>query len=314
MKSAPLSLTLCLQLALIFVACGDDADAPADGSEAGSVDPGAGDPGRALVGRQYQGEGVTGRTWIDGHVVGTDAPGTLQAELERSFDDFGARIEGDVLEVRLPSANGETFTVRRDTGESAIPGAVALDLAPTSVTVVGAGGLMDIDKGSVTISDCPRAVGDLVRGALQGVLIEGVGGEPSWRMELDFQVVVTRASGELACSTGGGGGDEGEGGDVDECPNTLCEDRSFGCCPFSECLNDCEFTCNRLRCDGDPASCKHTCLLGCVDQCGITGGCLTDVQGLWDCQFDSGCFDDGAEVSEDACTRTSCCDAFTAVY
>ncbi len=308
---------LTLLLCAAAVACGDNGDstAPADGA----AEDGAGSPGRVLADREYQGDGVTGQTWIDGHVVGEGAPGTLEAQLEQSFDDFGARIDGSKLVIRLPSADGAGFTISRDTAESAIPGAVALDLEPGAATVQtsAAGGLRDVDKGTVTISDCPKSSGDLVRGSLQSVVLAPAEGDARWRMDLDFQVVVTNANGELRCSSvGGDGGDDDDDGDTPaQCPNTLCEDPSFGCCPFDECLNDCEaITCNRIPCEGDEASCRHNCLQGCVDQCGISGSCLTTIQGLWDCQLDSGCFSDDSEMSEDACTRSSCCDAFTATF
>ncbi len=297
---------------LIFVAsCGDPgAGAPADAPEAGSA------PGRILVDRAYVGVGVVGRTWIDGHVVGEGAPGTLEAQLDRSYDDFGARIVGGDLEIRLPGAPGGGFTITRHTDSSPIPGAVALDLDPAAARVDATGPLtlLERDRGAVTISDCPRGVGDTVRGSVEGVLLAGTALEGAWRMDVDFEVVVTAASGGLVCATGGAGDPSPDPGEGPACPNTLCEDPSFGCCPFDECLDECEgITCARVPCEGDDqASCKHRCLLTCVESCGLGGACVTAAQGLWDCQLDSGCFASG--VSEDACTRESCCDAFTATY
>jgi len=295
-------------LLMLIASCGDSgAGGAATSPDAQSA------PGRVLVDRTYVGVGVVGRTWIDGHVVGQGAPGTLEAQLERSYEDFGARIAGSDLEIRLPGAPGEGFTITRHTDNLPIPGAVALDLDPAAARV-DAGGLRDRDRGSVTISDCPRGVGDTVRGSVEGVLLAGDSLEGDWRMDLDFEVVVTAASGELACGTGGGGGASPDPGDDPVCANTLCEDPSFGCCPFDECLDECEgITCARVPCEGDDqASCKHRCLLSCVESCSLGGACVTAAQGLWDCQLDSGCFASG--VSEDACTRENCCDAFTAAY
>ena len=232
--------------------------------------------------------------------------------------DTGCPVVFDATHsVQLPGGQGTDFTLSRDTAQSAIPGAVALDLEPTAATVQtsGGGGLRDVDEGTVTISDCPRNRGDVVRGRLQAVVVASAAGA-SWRMDLDFQVVVTSAAGELHCtSVGGTGGDEGGDEPPARCPNTLCEDLSFGCCPYSECLRDCEaITCNRIPCEGDEGGCRHSCLLGCVDQCGVTGTCVTTIQGLWDCQLDAGCFSGDLDGSEDACTRDRCCDAFTATF
>lgn len=303
---------------LLAGACG-----PADGpdAEAGTGE-GAGEgagldaatPG--ILDRDFGGVGVAGETWIDGAITGEGAPGTLAARLTRSYPAFGARIDGAVLEIRLPGPPGVDLSLRRDTAAQTIPGAVALDLSPAAARVTAEDHgvrLSDADLGSVTISACPKAQGDLVRGALRALPLTAADGR-SWRADLDFQVAVVAVAGELRCGTEAAvGEDPGGGGGEPACPNTICADQAFACCPYRECLDGCEVTtCRAMACDDEPPVCRHRCRLACLEACAVAGGCVDAAERLWACQLDEGCYADG--VAEDACTRESCCDAFTAAY
>lgn len=252
-----------------------------------------------------------------------------QSNEDVSEDSWGASLNSGMLMINLVTGAGISITANLETSESnTAPGTFTVQAPPEGTHVV----LLDVlqgaafssqSTGSITLQNCPKAIGDKVVGSFNNiVLVDDMGAGGTRTLNGNFDVMVYAvAGGGLFCEETPEPGDGGDG-DTEtpiggQCGWEYCRDDG-ACCPYAECMNTCDFNClfndsdcamgtNPLACD----ACIESCYF---DTCGISDQCVNAAVDLGICEDTHGCdeFDDDNEA--EACMQNFCCDDLKATY
>lgn len=268
------------------------------------------------------------------NVSGSAGSGKLegtQRDEQAGENTWGATIAGDTLMLFLMDADGTTLTATVKTSEDLrAPGTfeVGDEFADQTVTLLNplAGNVFhSVGEGTIKLDNCPRVMGDHIRGSFQNVTLRGEIGDATQTLNGSFDLVVYAKSGDLFCKeaqTGNNGGNEtdvGQGGqDTDNTPAVcladLCEDGGV-CCPFIECVSSCETKCVMETCMMNPGSAEcFSCMAGCPDSCNVSQECRTALVQLDTCGENHGCSEAADDDEELECLKESCCNELQAAY
>lgn len=251
--------------------------------------------------------------------------------LEASQDDsqagqssWGATIAGPSLHLTLMTSDGTTMSAVVITSETAkAPGEfTAGDLSSgtfISLTSAMAGNTFNsTGTGTITLENCPRTVGEHVKGSFNGVVLEGqAGGNATKTLDGSFDVVVYAKAGDLFCNESSGNNDPSDNNDTSDnndpqvCRADLCVEGG-ACCPYIDCVNSCQLQCiTSAECAGgtNPAACA-ACASGCLDSCNVSAECRTAYVDLNTCNEANSC---GANPdTEEQCLKDNCCSELNA--
>lgn len=249
-----------------------------------------------------------------------------QPNSEASEETWGAIIAENRLQITLV---GDTFALTAivETLPSAeAPGRFAVGAPPegtfvTKVDAMAQNSFSSNGQGHIRLTNCPKAPGQKVTGSFENVILFADMGSGQQTLNGSFDVVVYAAVGELHCqeevpdtnnnnnnnNTGGGG----------QCVDfEFCEDGGV-CCPFIDCIADCEFNCflTEPGCSFgmNPQACS-VCLDGCLDECNVSSSCRSELFHLDQCDETHGCYDTNDEEEGDACMLENCCSELRAAF
>lgn len=239
-----------------------------------------------------------------------------QSDSKADQSSWGATISGPNLQMTLVSSDGTVINAVVETSEAAkAPG----DFAPTSdadgttVTIVSTSmgnSYVSNGNGTITLENCPRAVGEHATGSFNNIALDGSGGAGSWTLDGQFDVVVFAKAGDLFCneqssSNNGGGTNNNTTNNGGTCDADMCANDGV-CCPYAQCMNQCELNClQSAECAGgmNPQACAQ-CTNGCLDECNVSSECRSAIVDLNTCSENNGC--DTAN-DEEACQKQFCC-------
>ncbi|TXC74521.1 hypothetical protein FRC91_15525 [Bradymonadales bacterium TMQ1] len=204
---------------------------------------------------------------------------------------------------------------------------VSAPLECTFVTLLdplGGDSFAPLDDGVITLTSCPKAIGDKVVGSFKNAVLQSDMNESSRTLSGNFDVAVYAMTGSLNCPPADepDDNDNGQPDDDDDQPNAcqgyeFCESGDGACCPYAECLATCGFNCvmNDDECAGglNPVAC-NICTLGCLERCGVDQACRDAATALTSCEDDAGCIEIADEDAATSCTESHCCAEFQAAY
>lgn len=293
----------CLALAGAW-GCGDDGDDGNGGSNNGG--------GSDTSSFSAQVETDSGSQQIEGE----------QSDSKAGEGTWGASIGGSNLHVTLTSADGATVVsaVITTTESQKAPG----DFTPqatnenTFVSIVSAAqgnAFMSTGSGTITLDNCPRAVGEHAKGSFNNVVLAAESGNATWTLDGSFDVVVFAKAGDLFCNeqSSGNNSTPGNNNTGGQCSADWCEDGGT-CCPYMPCVSQCELGCfQSAECQGglNPEACA-ACARGCLDECNVSDECNTAAVALNTCGENAGCDATETQEAEEQCLEQNCCSELNA--
>ncbi len=270
------------------------------------------------------GTGSGGGTTAPENTNKVDASTTGAAELQVKGtqptpdpNSFGANIGDARLTLLLLGDDGTAITAILDTTNSPLPGEVPVgtpnEVSWVTVAVPTAGHVYNTFEGSgaVVINQCPGGPGDAFTGSFNGIRLKDEVQQGEITLNGTFNLMVATAAGPgLNCkpttsgpdaSTGTDTTTGGDTGPVDLCPMETCDGP---CCPFAQCIGQCQLDCVMQTCLSNPAGCEQ-CMTGCYPQCNVSAACQTAADAVQACSVANGC--DSVDDEDDTCLKTHCC-------
>ncbi|MCB9507645.1 MAG: hypothetical protein H6700_08840 [Myxococcales bacterium] len=315
-------LLLCLALASAgaVAACGtDDITVNVNTGDAGGGGGGGSDTGGGGGGGTDPGPGPANE--VDATISG-GAGGTVDLEGESDTSAEGqyyATVAAGLLDVTLFSTAG-AVTFHIDATDAEMPGQFTVNMPPEGsfATVATAGMISNSTGGSISINQCPGAVGSVITGTFNNISLEDAMGGAGGTLSGTFRATLVISDESITChvepetDAGGGGTDAGGGGG--SCDLSVCDGP---CCPYVEPIATCQQGCGfSSACMNpmDPTGCIQ-CFEDCVTDSGAyeDAACSSLYPPYEQCEQNSGC----AELEGDAydsCLEQNCCDEIAAAF
>ncbi|AWV89365.1 hypothetical protein [Bradymonas sediminis] len=261
----------------------------------------------------------------------TDTLSGSQKDEAAGEGSWGASIAGPMLHLTLASSDGSILSAVVITSEDErAPGTFALE--DISLTSAMAGNVYaGTGAGTVTLSNCPRKMGDHVKGSFNNVVLKSeIGGDATQTISGNFDVVVYTKAGDLFCETettpdnntpgnntpgNNTPGNNTPGNNGGTCRADECVEGGT-CCPYMGCLANCNTECVMSEeCMGgmNPAACS-TCAMECLDSCGVSSECRSALVDLETCTDQYSCYETEDEDAEDQCVKDNCCSQLNAAF
>jgi hypothetical protein len=309
----------------LCIGCLIGAGALGCGDEGGASNNGGGNNGTASNNGGSNNGNSTSESSFDATAEsddGTEDYSNKQDDSQAGEGTWGAAIAGSTLQITLASSDGTAITAYVETSESnKAPGGFTPQgsEAGTFVTLLSAtegNAYTSGGQGTVTLDSCPRAVGERAKGSFDGVVLSSDVGNATKTLSGDFDVVVYAKAGDLFCEeedTNDNNGNNDTGG---QCGADWCEGGGV-CCPYVDCISQCEFECltQDADCQGglNPAACAQ-CANACLDECDVDQACRTEIGELNTCGANSGCDDTETSEAEQQCLEQNCCSQVKATF
>lgn len=309
-----------------FIACSDDAGSSSSNATTNKAAENMNDNSQ---------QANTDKTTFE--VETKDNTSGMTTKEENSIEDknasqanSGASIAGPILSIYLVAPSGSTITAIVETTESVrTPGAFTV-MAPPEGTNVSwlnpiAGQIFSSESGTIQLENCPKAMGDKVKGSFENVQVINEIDGSTQTLNGDFDIALYAVSGALFCTEapvndmGGNMNDNDMGGGGQTCDATICDDANRNCCPYAQCMATCEFNCltQDPSCSNpfsaDPVKCGQ-CLDACLDSCNVSQECRTAYGELSTCESNAGCDEAADEDAELECSKQNCCTELKAAF